>query len=764
MLSLAAESIVATSGVAATVVDVVHGRALDHYGRGLKEYLAVQLGSVERAGAAFGELRAAVVALGPHELTQPPGVRARLYGQARRIARRRMAESGRPAAEALPWRTPRVASEEELHRLRGELPAGDAELLELRHARELLPEEAAAVVELPPGEVTGRLAAAEARARSLLGDPPGTDRLSAVLLEAFALEPFAAPGAEEPSGEHAALPEGTIVGGRYAIERRVGSGAFGDVYRANDTEVPGHEVALKLLHQPSMDETARAQALRELHLIASVFHPSVVQFKDHGWHENRLWFVMPWYEGETLEDRIERAPLSRREARSIFEPLARALATMHAAGIRHQDVKPENIFLARIRGFGRDDGEADVLPVLIDLGVAAKEAEMVIAGTPDYFAPEVAAQFASVQSMHPVGYAADVFSLALSLRNALEPETREDVPAGAVEAFIERRARNAPPPPRRRDLKFLEPFFRQCLSLDPDERPSADELADRLSVLTQPEERRRRIAALLRWLVPLLVAVGAVFGAVVYGLNARAEREALEAERAKTMAFGLKQDLELSLEQQRALEADVSRIRDRYARGQMSRRQLAEQLGNAEGRLGLLRSRLAGSEQERRELEEQLGDTRTELEEARAILGQTQEELQAARADLESIRSLLEERESELVASEERVAALQAELADARSALDQARTDVERARAQAEAREKERVAARAELTTERARARRLEREVRQAEAARRRAEARVARLERRLAGRRGNAAGGNETGSPEPDPPEEGEGGDGPEG
>src|SRR5690606_35972253 len=110
-------------------------------------------------------------------------------------------------------------------------------------------------------------------------------------------------------GDQAPPLVGRVIAGRYAIEARVGSGAFGDVFRARDTEVRGHVVALKLLHQASPSDEERERALRELRLIASVFHPSVVQFKDHGWHEGRLWFVMPWYEGETLEDRIEREPL-----------------------------------------------------------------------------------------------------------------------------------------------------------------------------------------------------------------------------------------------------------------------------------------------------------------------------------------------------------------------------------------------------------------------------------------------------------------------
>ena len=66
---------------------------------------------------------------------------------------------------------------------------------------------------------------------------------------------------------------------------------------------------------------------------------------------------MPWYEGETLERGMTRAPLTRREARRIFEPLARALATMHASDLRHQDIKPDNIFLAKNPRLRRRRGE-----------------------------------------------------------------------------------------------------------------------------------------------------------------------------------------------------------------------------------------------------------------------------------------------------------------------------------------------------------------------------------------------------------------------
>ena len=170
------------------------------------------------------------------------------------------------------------------------------------------------------------------------------------------------------------LGVGDIIADRYVIEEHISSGGFGAVYRASDRQIRHHQVALKLLHLPAADDAARQAALRELTLIASVSHPSVVQFKDYGWFEGRLWFAMPWYRGETLDQRFRdsaradprsAAPL----ARPIFERIARGLAAMHAVGIHHHDIKPENIFVADIAGF--DGG----LPVLLDLGIAAQRGE-----------------------------------------------------------------------------------------------------------------------------------------------------------------------------------------------------------------------------------------------------------------------------------------------------------------------------------------------------------------------------------------------------
>jgi serine/threonine protein kinase len=179
--------------------------------------------------------------------------------------------------------------------------------------------------------------------------------------------PRTPPGSGGSSPPVKTLDVGDIIGERYVIEQSISAGSFGAVFRAKDRQIENHQVALKLLHKPAANDADKEAALRELTLIASVSHPSVVQFKDYGWFEGRLWFAMPWMKGQTLDRRFDRgdghAELTRKEARPLFERIALGLAAMHEVGIHHHDIKPENIFLADIAGF--EGG----LPVLLDLGI-----------------------------------------------------------------------------------------------------------------------------------------------------------------------------------------------------------------------------------------------------------------------------------------------------------------------------------------------------------------------------------------------------------
>jgi eukaryotic-like serine/threonine-protein kinase len=332
--------------------------------------------------------------------------------------------------------------------------------------------------------------------------------------------------------EQPVLEVGVVVGARYEVECLLGSGTFAQVYRARDLVVPDHTVSLKISRDPATEAQAVASAMRELQLIASVFHPSIVQLKDHGWHENRLWFVMPLYRGETLATRLARSPLSRRAAREIFEVLAEALATLHRAGVRHQDIKPDNIFLAQV-----DPDAERRLPVLIDLGLAVKDAELVLAGTPTYLAPEVAARFAGVPDPAPIGPKADVFALALTLRQALDTSSPEDaVGEEGVDAFVSARARVAPRAPARRDLRDLRASFERWLNISPDVRPTAEEFRRELRILTLKDERRARRLALARWLAPTALAIVALFATTAMVLTREAEVQRIEARHERVRA------------------------------------------------------------------------------------------------------------------------------------------------------------------------------------------------------------------------------------
>jgi tRNA A-37 threonylcarbamoyl transferase component Bud32 len=686
------------SGVFATSQDALRRRLVGPWALGLRQYLAIRLGSMERAAEAFRELHRQFTAMPIHELLREPGPKAHAYRLARRIARDRLARGGEDPASAIVFRDPPDASRgyaEAIRRVRCGLSPEDAELVELRYARELAPAEIACVFEEPLADVEARLETAAARVRDLLGAyaPEPCATRGGPLVDVFALPKWKEDPtrAIEPDVD-GALEPGTRIGGRYRIVKRVGVGAFGDVYEAEDADVSGHRVALKILREPSLSQAAREAVLREVKLIAAVFHPSVVQFKDHGWHQDRLWFVMPWYEGETLERRMRRGKLSRPEARRIFEALARALATLHAHGIRHQDVKPDNVFLARVKSFGGDGGES-VVPVLLDLGVAAREYEALIGGTPVYFAPEVAAHYAGVEDDRPIGPKADVFALALSLRNALEPETEEDVPAGAIEAFIERRARQSPSPPRAKELRWLSPYFERWLSVDPDQRPSAEEFARELAVLTLPEERAARRRAVAQWLVPAVFGFGAAFAALVYVFVRENELQQREIHRARMEAAKARADQMVEAARLQALDADHAALIERYEQSRMTREQLASQLATAEGQVSILAGRIASLIADRDTLRAALEDARAELrraqESAASLRGQLDIETQRTRdlgryldelrADSERITAELE---ADLEAARARVRILEEQ-------LEQARVDRREAIARAEAREQQ---------------------------------------------------------------------------
>lgn len=670
-----------------TVASVIADGAVRHHLAGLYQFVAIRAGA-DRAASIVERLEAEHTATFAKEVSEGESPEPKAVQRRARVILYRSAQAllakekpGRIAPDSFKWWVPAEQPlADDVLRLRKALSPEEADVLELCTSRGLSPEEGAVVLGIEESKAEELLAEALSKVDSVLAqraqDPSARQRL---LLVAFALDPRRAGGPLRPRREPV-LNVGAVVHDRYEIEAPLGRGAFADVYRARDREVTDHVVALKILRRAASDPQAIRVAMRELQLIASVFHPSVVQLKDHGWHNGHLWFVMPLYRGETLTQRLQRGPLSRQEARDIFEPLAEALATMHRVGVRHQDIKPENVFLANI---GSRDG-AQVLPVLLDLGVAAKDVELVLAGTPAYFAPEVAARFSGMPDPPAVGPKADVFALALTLRDALDPTPRDFVAAGAVDAFVSFRAKSSPHPPFREDLKDLRPSFERWLHLSPDQRPTAEEFRQELKILTRRDEKRRRRLATLRWFVPTALATITFFGSVIYVLSREAALGRTEAREQRDRALSAQErarNIHASLAAEEALrrklQAQVEGLESRYQNSKMTRDELAQRLARVEGELTLLDTRLAEQQtKQRRDLEE-LRKARHEQEELAAAVAALRDRRDELARELDRTKAALEQERKDKLAAEETASRLSARLSAVRELAAATRAHLE---------------------------------------------------------------------------------------
>jgi hypothetical protein len=344
---------------------------------------------------------------------------------------------------------------------------------------------------------------------------------------------------------------------------------------------------------------------------------------------------------------------------------------------------------------------------------------MVVAGTPTYFAPEVAAQFADVPQKPPIGSKADVFSLALSLRNSLEPDSQDEVAAGAVETFIDHRAKEPPDPPFDGTLRFLRPHFEKWMAMDPEDRPTAEQLAEELAILTAPEDRRKRFIRLARWLGPLLATLVVTFGAVVFVMDREARLQELEAEQARLEAAETRDSLIEEEERRRALEVDVANARDEYQQSELTRNELADRLAETEGDLTATRSGLRAERARSRGLRERLGTATDENERLTGELGTT--------------RDTLARTERTLASTEQRAADLSAQLATTRADLSTARNEAEQERRRVAELTTEANTLRGQLAGARAQSSELERQLATTELARSQAQTQVDALRRRIA-------------------------------
>jgi eukaryotic-like serine/threonine-protein kinase len=225
---------------------------------------------------------------------------------------------------------------------------------------------------------------------------------------------------------------------RYVIEREIGHGGMATVYLAHDVR-QGQPVAIKIMRRDLSATLDAERFRREMGIAASLSHPGIVPLFESGNAGGVLYYAMPYIEGGSLYQRLEREhPLALDDALRITHEVADALGYAHGFGILHRDVKPENILLGKTRALVGDFGLARAIGLanyrkLTDTGI--------MVGTLDYTSPE------QLLGDRDLDQRADIYSLGCLLYEML---TGAPPYAGRVAHQLVTRIFRAPVPSARR--------------------------------------------------------------------------------------------------------------------------------------------------------------------------------------------------------------------------------------------------------------------------------------------------------------------------
>jgi len=331
----------------------------------------------------------------------------------------------------------------------------------------------------------------------------------------------------------------------YRVLSELGKGGMGVVYLAQDTTLD-RKVALKFIRTDLIGgHDAEARLLREARTASALDHPNIGTIYEVGEWQGHHFIAMAYYEGETLQARVERGPLAISEACAILAQIADALARAHASGIVHRDLKPANVFLVpqerqRWSGSGAQAAAAPErsrdssgTAKLLDFGLARQASEESTAatrltapgttvGTVAYMSPEQARG-------EEVDASADLWAFGVIAFELVSG--RRPFPGAHPAVVLHSILYEAAP-----DLKSLRPdvperlraLVAKALAKDKAARhQSALELLEELHAATEAQAQHRALASRLRSpRVALPLAAGLLLAGVLGTLGVSRAREA----------------------------------------------------------------------------------------------------------------------------------------------------------------------------------------------------------------------------------------------
>ena len=303
----------------------------------------------------------------------------------------------------------------------------------------------------------------------------------------------------------------TALQDRYRLERELGHGGMATVYLGHDLK-HDRPVAIKVLRPELSHLLGRERFLREIEIAGRLQHPNILPLFDSGSECDFLYYVMPYVEGESLRDHLDREKqLSLEDVLTMVRDVAGALAYAHGQGVVHRDIKPANILLSDGHALVADFGIARAVRAS---GSSELTTSGIAVGTPAYMSPEQASGSDTVDGR------SDLYSLGCVVYEMLAG----DPPfTGRTSQAIAARHRQEPPPSLRVVRPSLPPEIQQvietALAKIPAERyPSVARFMAALEAArTGGRGRRRRLA----WGAASAAATAALIGGVVwsYGLT-----------------------------------------------------------------------------------------------------------------------------------------------------------------------------------------------------------------------------------------------------